>query len=48
VSGGISNNEVATLYEMTIYSPKMDKVELVTYLEDEEPADSPKPTNVVK
>lgn len=45
VSGGISNNEVATLYEMTVYSPKMDKVELVTYLEDGE---VPTPTNIVK
>lgn len=45
VSGGISNNEVATLYEMTVYSPKMDKVELITYLEDGE---VPTPTNIVK
>ena len=48
ISGGISNNGVATLYEMTVYSPKMEEVELITYLEDGEPGDNPNPTNIVK
>lgn len=48
VSGGITNNGVATLYEMTVYSPKMEEVEIITYLEDGEPGDNPTPTNIVK
>ncbi len=48
VSSGITNNGVATLYEMTVYSPNMEEVEIITYLEDGEPGDNPTPTNVVK
>ena len=37
INNGIANNDVATLYELTIYSPNDDELELATYLEDEWP-----------
>lgn len=48
VSNGITNNGVATLYELTVYSPNMEEISITTYLEDEEPGDSPNPTNIIK
>ena len=45
VSAGITNNGVATLYKMCIYSPTREEVELTTYLEDAIPdAMEPEPT----
>ena len=43
----IPNNGVATLYELTIYSPNQDAATLTTYLEETEP-DGNNPTNTVK
>lgn len=48
VSNGITNNGVATLYELTVYSPNMEEVAITTYLEDEEPNDTAIPQNVIK
>jgi hypothetical protein len=49
VSGGITNNGVATLYRMCIYSPYREEVELTTYLEDSIPdATDPEPTQIIK
>ena len=49
VSGGITNNGVATLYRMCIYSPSREEVELTTYLEDSIPdATDPEPTQIIK
>ena len=48
VSGGITNNGVATLYDLTVYSPNAEEVMITTYLEDEEPSDTPTPTNIIK
>lgn len=48
VSNGITNNGVATLYELTVYSPNSEEVMITTYLEDEEPGDSPSPVNTIK
>lgn len=48
VSNGITNNGVATLYELTVYSPNMEEVSITTYLEDEEPSDNPTPINTIK
>lgn len=47
VSRTIPNNGVATLYELTIYSPNQDTATLTTYLEETEP-DGNNPTNTVK
>ena len=43
----IPNNGVATLYELTIYSPNQDSATLTTYLEESEPEGST-PVNNVK
>ena len=43
----IPNNGVATLYELTVYSPNQDSVTLTTYLEESEP-DGSTPINNVK
>ena len=49
VSSGITNNGVATLYKMCIYSSLREEVELTTYLEDEIPDSvDPEPTQVIK
>ena len=48
VSGGITNNGVATLYNLTVYSPNSEEVTITTYLEDEEPSDNPNPVNIIK
>jgi hypothetical protein len=49
VSSGITNNGVATLYKMCIYSSLREEVELITYLEDEVPDSiDPIPTQVIK
>lgn len=37
VSGEIQNNGVATLYELTVFSPNKDSINITTYLEDEMP-----------
>lgn len=47
VNKTIPNNGVATLYELTIYSPNQDAATLTTYLEENEP-DGNEPTNTVK
>ena len=50
VSNGISNNGVATLYKLSVYSPNLDSVEISTYLESEMPtslATNP-PTEIMK
>lgn len=47
VSSGISNNGIATLYKLTVYSPKQEEVSLTTYLEDVVPT-SLNPTQVIK
>ena len=33
---------------MTVYSPNSEEVMITTYLEDEEPSDTPTPTNIIK
>lgn len=38
VSSYITNNGVATLYDLNIYSPKNEEVEIITYLNDDEPS----------
>ena len=43
----IPNNGVATLYELTVYSPNQDSATLTTYLEESEP-DGNTPVNNVK
>ena len=43
----IPNNGVATLYELTVYSPNQDSITLTTYLEESEP-DGSTPINNVK
>ena len=49
VSSGITNNGVATLYKMCIYSTSREEVELTTYLEDAIPdSTNPEPTEVIK
>lgn len=50
VSNGISNNGVATLYKLTVYSPNLDSVEISTYLESEMPTDlvNNSPTEIMK
>lgn len=49
VSNGIQNNGVATLYDLTVYSPDNGSVEITTYLENEMPSlgDTP-PTEIMK
>ena len=47
VNKTIPNNGVATLYELTIYSPNQDAASLTTYLEENEPEGN-EPTNTVK
>ena len=49
VSNGIQNNGVSTLYELTVYSPDSDSIEITTYLENEMPdSGSINPTEVMK
>lgn len=49
VSNGIANNGVATLYELTVYSPESDSMEITTYLENEMPdASALNPTEIMK
>ena len=50
ISNGITNNDIATLYHLSVYSPKLDEVEITTYLDEEYPADetNPQPTEVMK
>lgn len=49
VNSHITNNGVATLYELTIYSPNNEEIKLDTYLETTAPNDvNPKPTNILK
>ena len=49
VSSGITNNGVATLYKMCVYSSVREEVELTTYLEDDVPdSTQPEPTQVIK
>jgi hypothetical protein len=45
VSSYITNNGIATLYELTIHSPNSEEIEIVTYLEDEEPTEFSTPQN---
>ena len=47
VNKTIPNNGVATLYELTIYSPNQDAATLTTYLEESEPSGE-NPVNNVK
>lgn len=49
VSEGITNNGVATLYQLTVYSPKQEEFEITTYLDDEQPdQNNPNPVNIIK
>ena len=49
VSSGISNNGVATLYRLYIYSSLREEIELTTYLEDNIPSSTnPVPQQVIK
>ena len=49
VSSKIANNGVATLYELTVYSPQQEDVELTTYLESQHVDEvNPQPTEVMK
>lgn len=49
VSKDITNNGVATLYELTVYSPKSEEISITTYLDDVEPDYyNPNPTNIIK
>ena len=49
VSSGITNNGVATLYKLFVYSTSREEIELTTYLEDNIPASTdPKPTQIIK
>lgn len=49
VSNGIQNNGISTLYELTVYSPNEDSLEITTYLENEMPdTGSMNPTEVMK
>ena len=47
VNKTIPNNGVATLYELTVYSPNQDPATLATYLEESEP-EGDNPDNLVK
>ena len=49
VSAGITNNGVATLYKLYIYSTSREEIELTTYLEDTAPdTNNPNPTQIIK
>lgn len=48
VNKTIPNNGVATLYELTVYSPNQDSATLTTYLEESEPQIGDTPVNNVK
>jgi hypothetical protein len=49
VSNYITNNGIATLYELVIHSPNSEEIEITTFLEDELPnLDSVAPTNILK
>lgn len=48
VNNGITNNGVATLYKVIIYSTEREEFEFTTYLETEEPSDNPNPTKIIK
>lgn len=49
VSNGIANNGVATLYELTVYSPDSSSMAITTYLENEMPDPSNlNPTEIMK
>lgn len=49
VSSRIANNGVATLYELTVYSPQQENVELTTYLESQQVDEiNPQPTEIMK
>lgn len=49
VSNGIANNGVATLYELTVYSPYNNQLAITTYLENEMPDSSNmNPTEIMK
>ena len=37
VTEGIENNKIATLYDLTVYSPKQEDVSLITYLSEFDP-----------
>jgi hypothetical protein len=49
ISDRITNNGVATLYRMDIYSIDREEFELTTYLENVAPnKNNPQPTNIIK
>lgn len=49
VSNGISNNGVATLYELTVYSPDNSSMAITTYLESEMPdSNNMNPSEIMK
>lgn len=49
VSSGITNNGVATLYKLFIYSTNREEIELTTYLEDNIPSSTnPMPQQIIK
>jgi hypothetical protein len=49
VRDSIDNNGVATLYDIKVYSPNRDSLELTTYLESNPPnSTNPKPTQKLK
>mgnify|MGYP000295574169 FL=1 len=49
VSNGIANNGVATLYELTVFSPDNSSMAITTYLENEMPdSENMNPTEIMK
>lgn len=49
VNNAISNNDVATLYELTVFSPDNSSMAITTYLENEMPSsDTINPTEIMK
>lgn len=48
VNNGITNNGVATLYKLIIYSTDREEFEFTTYLENAEPSENPNPTQIIK
>jgi hypothetical protein len=48
VNNGITNNGVATLYKLIIYSTNREEFEFTTYLENAEPSEIPTPTQIIK
>lgn len=48
VRESIPNNGVATLYDIKVYSPNKENLELTTYLESNRPTSTPKPTVKLK